>query len=135
MRIFKPLALVILCSLFLTSCSEPKAYHYKVFGTVIDENGNPMEGVEVILSGFDLDRIDEKEAVTDKNGKFVINFDIDPFEWRQEAHWSFLLTKDGYCKRSVGYPEFSFDDRFRYQGYWYKVFFRKPVIMKREKQL
>ena len=117
----------------LAGCSEPGAYHYKVWGTVVDEAGKPIEGVEVVLSGFDLARVRQQKALTGADGRFVMKFDIDPFQWRQEAHWFFLFRKEGYKSRSLGYPWFGFDDRFRYQGYWYKVFFRHPVVLKREK--
>jgi hypothetical protein len=112
------------------SCKEPKAYNYKVTGKVVDTMGQPLSGVAVQLNGFDIQQIASVDAVTDADGAFEMNFDINPFDWRQEAHWVFILRKDGFITRSVSYPEFSFDDRFRYQGYWYTVYFRSPVVLK-----
>lgn len=130
MKIVSRILLLFLAACLLASCSEPKAYHYRVTGTVVDESNAPLEGVKVVLSGFDLERVRSLDTVTDADGDFLLNFDINPFEWRQEAHWVFHLSKDGYVSRYLTYPEFSYDDRFRYQGYWYKVFFRGPAMLK-----
>lgn len=119
--------------LIVASCAEPAAYHYKASGTILDESGAPVQGVQVILRGYDLERARQVTGLTGMDGTFVIKFDIDPFEWRQEAHWVFDLMKEGYTTRSVAYPQFSFDDRFRQQGYWYEVFFRGPVTIKKAK--
>jgi hypothetical protein len=115
---------------FLASCSEPKTYHYEATGYVVDETGAPLPEVLVILRGIDLARVRFIEAKTDTNGHFYMNFDIDPFEWRQEAHWVFQLHREGYHDRNVAYPMFTYDDRFRQQGYWFEVHFRDKAIMK-----
>ena len=129
LRIFS----ISLFALAITSlgfgCKEPKAYHYKVHGTVVDEQGEPLPDVEVLVKGFDIQRVRSVEGLTDSNGRFSINFDINPFEWRQEAHWVIVLRHEGFIPRVVNYPEFTYDDRFRYQGYWYEVYFREPVTM------
>ena len=128
---FAALLLLLLIALVPgCSCKEPKAYNYKVTGKVVDTMGQPLAGVAVQLNGFDIQQVASVDAVTDADGAFTMNFSINPFDWRQEAHWVFILRRDGFITRSVSYPEFSFDDRFRYQGYWYTVFFRTPVAMK-----
>ena len=128
----KYVAFAFVCFALLSlgfSCKEPSAYHYKVHGKVIDKQGNPISGVSIVLRGFDIQRISSKEAFTGEDGRFEMNFDVNPFEWRQEAHWVFFIRKEGYYQRNLAYPEFSFDDRFRYQGYWYEVYFRNPVAL------
>ncbi|MDZ7816505.1 MAG: hypothetical protein U5N86_11075 [Planctomycetota bacterium] len=96
---------------------------------MVDEAGQPLPDVDVLVKGFDIQRVRTAKGETGANGRFSIHFDINPFEWRQEAHWVIILRHEGYITRVVNYPEFTYDDRFRYQGYWYEVYFREPVIL------
>ncbi|HEX9902432.1 MAG TPA: tetratricopeptide repeat protein [Acidobacteriota bacterium] len=91
---FFPFFLSLLLALPLLLCAQENLGKGRVSGQVVDENGNPLEGANILVQSLQTQSV--LEGVSDKKGHFAV-------AGMGTGRWKVTATKKGYTSSEINY--------------------------------